>query len=61
MPFRPTPVARIGRSYPRLQPETEADVHPRRLARRYRIMAGLLALMSALGLVGWLLAKVAAT
>jgi len=60
MAIRPSTVARIGRSYPRRQPEAEA-AHPRRLARRYRVMAGLLALISALGLVGWLLAKAATT
>jgi hypothetical protein len=56
MPYRPSIVARIGRSYPRLPPEAEA-ARPRRLARRYGVMAGLVAVFSALGLIGWLLAR----
>ena len=46
--------ARIGRSYPRWKLEAEV---PARLPRRYRVMAGLLAVFSALGLIGWLLAR----
>ena len=48
-------VARIGRRYPRAQaPEPAARPRPR---RRYRVMAGLIAVFSALGLIGWLLAR----
>jgi len=53
---RSSTVARIGRSYPRLQPETEA-AHRRGLSRRYGVMAGLAAVTSALALIGWLLAR----
>ena len=47
--------ARIGRSYPRPLNTTEA---PRsRNLRRYRVTGALIALLSALGLIGWLLAR----
>ena len=49
-------VARVGRSYPRLQPEAEA-ARPRGMLRSYRIIAGLIGVLSALGLIGWLLAR----
>jgi hypothetical protein len=47
--------ARIGRSYPRPLGTTEA---PRsRNLRRYRVTGALIAVLSALGLIGWLLAR----
>jgi len=46
--------ARIGRSYPRWKPADEAAAR-RRMPRRYRVLAGLAAVFSALGLIGWLL------
>jgi hypothetical protein len=49
-------VARIGRSYPRPR-MSDAVVHARRVPRRYRVIAGLIAVLSALGLIGWLLAR----
>jgi hypothetical protein len=50
-------VARIGRTYPRMQPDADTASRPARHRRRYRMMAGLLAVFSALGLIGWLLAR----
>ena len=49
-----TRFARIGRSYPRPAPESQQP--PMRSTRRYRVGA-LIALLSALGLIGWLLVR----
>ena len=49
-------VARIGRSYPRPVPGIRS-VQVRRVPRRYRVIAGLIGVLSALGLIGWLLAR----
>ena len=49
-----TRFARIGRSYPR--PTAESKQPPMRSSRRYRVGA-LIAVLSALGLIGWLLAR----
>jgi hypothetical protein len=56
MPYRNS-VARIGRTYPRMQPDADAASRPERHRRRYRMMAGLLAVLSAVGLIGWLFAR----
>jgi hypothetical protein len=50
-------VARIGRSYPRATAPDPAAARPPGLRRRYQVMAGLVAVLSALGLIGWLLAR----
>jgi hypothetical protein len=50
-------VTRIGRSYPRIQPGPDAASQPAGRRRRYQVMAGLVAVLSALGLIGWLLAR----
>jgi hypothetical protein len=49
-----TRFARIGRSYPR--PAPQAGQPAMRSRRRYRVGA-LIALLSALGVIGWLLAR----
>ena len=48
--------ARVGRSYPRLPPDVE-DAPRRRLRGSYGVVAGLVAVMSALGVIGWLLVR----
>jgi ferric-dicitrate binding protein FerR (iron transport regulator) len=56
--FRQSTVARIGRTYPRLAAPS-ADASPSaRWRRRYGITAAaIVALLSALGLIGWLLGR----
>lgn len=51
--------ARIGRSYPRVHPQSEAPERaPRaRLQLRLTIAGGLIALISAVGLAGWLVLR----
>ena len=53
--FRTSTVARIGRSYPRLRPETEDAGHSS--IRGYQVAGALIALLSALGLLGWFLGR----
>ena len=53
--FRTSTVARIGRSYPRLHPEPEDAGHSS--IRGYQVAGALIALLSALGLLGWFLAR----
>ena len=53
--FRTSTVARIGRSYPRLHPEAEDAEHSS--IRGYQVAGALIALLSALGLIGWYLAR----
>jgi hypothetical protein len=49
--------ARVGRSYPRPSP-AGSNPAPRSNARRgYRITGALLVVLSALGVLGWLLAR----
>ena len=50
-------VARIGRSYPRPLGESSAPAVASRLPRRYRLTGALIVIFSALGLLGWLLAR----
>jgi hypothetical protein len=57
MPPASRTYARIGRTYPRAQPESPGPARPGRMWRRYRMMAGLIAVFSALGLIGWLIAR----
>ena len=47
--------ARIGRTYPRPAPQAQ-EAEPRSM-RRYRVTGALIAVLSALGLIGWLLAR----
>jgi hypothetical protein len=47
---------RIGKSYPRMQ-FTQPQGAPAPRARRYGMLGGLIALLSALGVVGWLLSR----
>ena len=53
--FRTATVARVGRSYPRLRPVPE-DVGQSSIGG-YKVAAALIGLLSALGLIGWLLAR----
>ena len=55
--LRRATVARIGRSYPRVRPQPEStDRAPSgRLPLRFTIAGGLVALVSAVGLAGWLI------
>jgi hypothetical protein len=53
--FRTSNVARIGRSYPRHSFEPAAGEHSS--IGRYRVAAALVALLLALGLVGWFFAR----
>jgi hypothetical protein len=57
--FRTSTYARIGRSYPR--PVPQLPVVERSLTRRIpahlRVTAAVIALLSALGLIGWWLAR----
>lgn len=48
--------ARIGRSYPRPAPDNTPAPRRRGLGR-YRVTGAVIALLSALGLIGWLLAR----
>ena len=45
---------RIGKSYPRMQ-SAQPQGAPAPRARRYGALGGLIALLSALGVIGWLL------
>ena len=49
--------ARIGRTYPRPVGEARSAAPAQRIPRRYRLTAALIAVLSALGFVGWLLAR----
>lgn len=49
--------ARIGRSYPRPLGSSALPSPARRLPRRYRITGALIVVLSALGVLGWLLAR----
>lgn len=49
--------ARIGRTYPRPIPESQMPAPVRRLPRRYRLTGALVVVFSALGLLGWFLAR----
>lgn len=49
--------ARIGRTYPRPAPQSAAPASMRRFPRRYRLTGALVVVLSALGVLGWLLAK----
>jgi hypothetical protein len=53
--LRTSTVARIGRSYPR-HPVEAAKAEPSSIGR-YQVTAALIALVSALGLIGWFLAR----
>jgi hypothetical protein len=53
--FRTSTVARIGRSYPRFPAEADDADHSR--AGAVKVAAGVIALLSALGLLGWFLAR----
>ena len=54
--FRNSTVARIGRSYPRPATDNAAHARPRRL-RRVHITGTLIIVLSALGFLGWLMAR----
>jgi hypothetical protein len=54
---RHSTVARIGRSYPRPLGEARPTTPRARAARRYRITGALIVVFSALGLLGWFLAR----
>ena len=49
--------ARVGRSYPRPFPADANPVPRSSTARRYRVAGALIIVFSALGLLGWLLAR----
>jgi len=49
--------ARIGRTYPRPVGAVATPAPVRRLPRRYRITGALIVFFSALGLLGWYLAR----
>ena len=49
--------ARIGRTYPRPMGTVQTPAPIRHLPRRYRITGALLIVFSALGLLGWYLAR----
>ena len=49
--------ARIGRSYPRPIGEARSLAPVGRTPRRYRITGALIVVLSALGVLGWLLAR----
>ncbi|HEY3075266.1 MAG TPA: hypothetical protein VGJ74_08845 [Burkholderiales bacterium] len=57
--FHRSTFARIGRSYPRpLPPLASAERSwPRRIPAHLRLIGALIALLSALGLIGWYLAR----
>jgi len=51
-------LGRIGKTYPRVSIAEEARVTAARSgALRYGVMGGLIAVLSALGVVGWLLLR----
>ena len=54
-----TSYARIGRSYPRPMPEMTTSKTPlaRRIPPHLRVVAAVVAFLSALGLIGWFLAR----
>jgi hypothetical protein len=57
---RPETFARIGRSYPRIPLPSENEVAESTLTRyagRYAAIAGIVALVAGLAVVGWLLAR----
>jgi hypothetical protein len=47
-------LGRIGKRYPRMQPPLQPRGAPARRMRRFGALGGLIALLSALGAVGWL-------
>lgn len=49
--------ARIGRTYPRPTGAVATPAPIRRMPRRYRITGALIVFFSALGLLGWYLAR----
>jgi hypothetical protein len=49
--------ARIGRSYPRPMVEARSPAPVGRIPRRYRLTGALIVVLSALGVLGWLLAR----
>ena len=49
--------ARIGRSYPRPMVDARSPAPVRRIPRRYRLTGALIVVLSALGVLGWLLAR----
>jgi hypothetical protein len=49
--------ARIGRTYPRPLGEAQPPAASTRSARGYRITGALIVVLSALGFLGWLLAR----
>ena len=49
--------ARIGRTYPRPLGEARSPAPMPRIPRRYRLTGALIVVLSALGLLGWLLAR----
>jgi hypothetical protein len=49
--------ARIGRSYPRPLGETRSPAPVRRISRRYRMTGAVIVVLSALGVLGWLLSR----
>ena len=53
--MRHSTFARIGRSYPRLGVTPEAAEQP--ATSGYKVAGALIALLSALGLIGWFLAR----
>jgi hypothetical protein len=53
--FRTSTVARIGRSYPRFPAEAGEADHSS--VGAVKVAAGVIALLSALGLLGWFLAR----
>ena len=46
---------RIGKSYPRFQGAQQPQLPPQGRARRYAALGSFIALLSALGVVGWLI------
>ncbi len=54
----PSTFARIGRTYPRLQPQPVEVARPPRARRLHlKITGGLVALASALAVAGWLILR----
>ena len=49
--------ARIGRTYPRPMGTVDTPAPMRRIPRRYRVTGALIVFFSALGLLGWYLAR----
>ena len=46
---------RIGKTYPRMQREQTAQAVPARRGLRYGVIGALVAVLSALGVAGWLI------